>query len=357
MSTLDDQLRSAADAVHQRMEHLSIPEFGDHFQGVGKARRSTAALAVLGAAAAVVIIVVVVVAVASYGQHKPSKVVGPTPSTAALVPHVVGMQQGSAVHVLAAAGLKSTIERVFNDSVPARLVIAEEPLPGSSVTRATTITLVVSNGPAAHVPNVLGMHQAQAVRELAGVGLESSITTNRNASVPAGIVETESPAANSVAASGTVIALVVSSGPPCSATQLTALAPEWASPLTQQTDDLLRFTNHGGTCELFGYPSVVAAAPGQPDVRAKPGWFGIPPSAAIVLPKGSTAQLIVAALHGCMAATQPYTMLTVAMPGGGSVTVTLPNNNVSQNPNQNGRNLTLLLARSCSPPLVGYFSH
>jgi hypothetical protein len=150
MSTLDDQLRGAADAVHQRMEHLSIPEFGDDVQGIGKAGRSTAALAVLGAGA-VVIIIAVVVAVTSYGQHKPSKVVGPTASTAVRMPDVVGMQQGSAVHVLAAAGLKSTIQRVFNDSVPARLVIAEQPLAGSSVSRATTITLVVSNGPTVHV--------------------------------------------------------------------------------------------------------------------------------------------------------------------------------------------------------------
>jgi len=64
-----------------------------------------------------------------------------------------------------------------------------------------------------HVPNVLGMHQAQAARELAGAGLASSVTTSRNASLPAGIIAIESPVANSTVTRGTVIALVVSSGP------------------------------------------------------------------------------------------------------------------------------------------------
>jgi len=145
----------------------------------------------------------------------------------------------------------------------------------------------------------------------------------------------------------------------CAASQVTALAPKWVSPLQQQTDDLLQFTNTGDTCELSGYPRLVAAAAGKPDVQAKRGIPVFPSwnAKSIVLTHGSTAQLLVAALEcsGGTAATYPYTTLTVAMPGGGSVQVTLSTHNASPNPDQNGRNLTLRISPSC-PPYVGYFS-
>jgi hypothetical protein len=147
---------------------------------------------------------------------------------------------------------------------------------------------------------------------------------------------------------------------PCAASQVTALAPEWVSPLQQQADDLLRFTNMGDTCELSGHPALVVAAPGQPVVQARPGIPVFPPwnRKAIVLARGSTARLLVAAVecYGGTVATYPYTTLTVAMPGGGSVNVTLPSRIVSSNPDQNGHNLTLQVGPSC-PPRVGYFSH
>ncbi|MGO9872782.1 MAG: hypothetical protein ACLPVY_03200 [Acidimicrobiia bacterium] len=147
---------------------------------------------------------------------------------------------------------------------------------------------------------------------------------------------------------------------PCAASQMTALPPEWASPLSQQKEDLLRFTNTGTTCTLSGYPPVVAAAPGRPDIPAQPGipvfpaWNGTP----IAIPHGSTAQLLVAALvcYTDTPTTSPYTALTVTMPGGGSIMVTLPNKNVSPNPDQNGRDLTLQIGPSC-PPHAGYFGH
>jgi len=146
----------------------------------------------------------------------------------------------------------------------------------------------------------------------------------------------------------------------CSAPQMTALAPEWASPLSQQTDVLLRFTNKGAACELSGYASVVAALPGHPDVSARAGIPGIvlatPDESVFVLPSGSTTRVFVAALHPCIGPTRRYTVLRVAMPGGSSITVTLPKRNVSANPSQNGRDLTLPVSRSC-PLHVGYFSH
>jgi len=139
---------------------------------------------------------------------------------------------------------------------------------------------------------------------------------------------------------------------------MAALAPEWASPLNDSTDDLLRFTNTGSTCDVSGYPAVVAVGAGQLDVRAKPGVLGQLPSdggSIVVVPNGSSAQVLVGAVHSCLAPHR-YTMLTVAMPGGGSISVTLPKYSVSPNPNFNGRDLTLLLAPSC-PPYLSSFTH
>jgi hypothetical protein len=143
---------------------------------------------------------------------------------------------------------------------------------------------------------------------------------------------------------------------PCKARQITALAPEWASPYSQQTDDQLTFTNTGDACTISGHPALVASAPDQADVAGQPGNFGtLTDDGPIVLAHGSTAQLVVAANHACTA-THRYTTLTIAMPGGGSVVVTLPTQNASPDPNQNGRDLTLGIGPSC-PPYVGAFHH
>jgi len=217
------------------------------------------------------------------------------------------------------------------------------------------------------VPDVVGESASYAsVSVLSALGFVISFTGAR--CCLGVVVVAQNPKAGTLVPRRTTMTLMLaasttsSSQPrfaPCSASQMTALAPAWVSPLEQQTDDLLRFTNTGATCELSGYPAVVAASQGKPDVQGKPGVPVFPPwnGNSIVLPHGSTARLIVAAVHSCAdTATYPYTTLTVAMPGRGSVVVTLPTDNVSPNPDQNGHNLTLRISPSC-PPYVGYFSH
>ncbi len=146
--------------------------------------------------------------------------------------------------------------------------------------------------------------------------------------------------------------------PPCKARQITALAPQWLSPLSGQNDLLLRFKNAGAACDLTSY-ALVARKAGQPDVASQPV---IPGPAnwdarSIALPSGATAQIVVVAIHACLTSTtQRYNRLRVTMPGGGTLTVTLPQDNPSPDPAQHGQNLTLPVSTSC-PPYVGHYQY
>ena len=170
---------------------------------------------------------------------------------------------------------------------------------------------------------------------------------------PAGVYDLNDPHAQPIRV--TYSRGSVPTSPPCAASQMTALAPQWASPLQQQKDDLVRFRNDGDACELGGYPALIASAPGQPNLTAQETTLSLGNGRPFVIAHGSIAQALIAALTSCNAAMHPYTTLTVTMPGGGTDTVSLPKRNVSPDPDQNRRDLTLSLAWSC-PPLVGYFS-
>jgi len=153
----------------------------------------------------------------------------------------------------------------------------------------------------------------------------------------------------------TPIAFSPFSYPPCTAVHITALAPQWLSPLSDQNDVLLGLNNTGPDCDLTDYP-LTAVKPGQPDVPSQPGVPGSPwDDRSIALPNGATAQLVVAAIHACLTSTtQRYNTLRITMPGGGTLTVTLPQHNQSPDPAQSGQDLTLPVSPTC-PPYVGLF--
>ncbi|HEX4243670.1 MAG TPA: PASTA domain-containing protein [Steroidobacteraceae bacterium] len=133
------------------------------------------------------------------------------------VPNVVGQAQASAVGAITAQGLAvGAVTPQSSATVAAGSVISESPSAGTSVAPATSVNLVVSNGPAAVlVPNVAGQAQAAASSALAAAGLVvGSITQQSSATVAAGNVVSSSPAAGASVASGSSVSLVVSSGPP-----------------------------------------------------------------------------------------------------------------------------------------------
>jgi len=83
------------------------------------------------------------------------------------------------------------------------------------VAENTPVNLTVSKGPApVAVPNVVGMTQAAAEAALTGVGLAvGAVTEDLSATVPAGQVISQNPAAGVEVAPGASVDLVVSKGP------------------------------------------------------------------------------------------------------------------------------------------------
>jgi serine/threonine-protein kinase len=142
---------------------------------------------------------------ASHAKPKPTV-------TSVLVPNVTGAGEQGATSALTRAGLQSNIQ-FKNSSQSSGTVIGESPRGGSRAKKGSTVTLLVSSGPASvTVPNVMG--QSSATAESTLLAKSFNVSTNyKHASASQGTVIGESPAAGQSAAKGSTIILTVSSGP------------------------------------------------------------------------------------------------------------------------------------------------
>jgi beta-lactam-binding protein with PASTA domain len=139
-----------------------------------------------------------------------------TRTAAITVPNVVSLTQAAAQTAITGAGLTTgAITTANSATVAAGSVISQNPAAGSSVASGSAVALVVSSGPAlVSVPNVVNLTQASAQAAITGAGLTNGAVTNANsATVPAGSVISQNPAAGSSVAPGSAVALLVSSGP------------------------------------------------------------------------------------------------------------------------------------------------
>src|SRR4029077_5043175 len=134
------------------------------------------------------------------------------------VPNVVGLTQAAATSAITGANLTvGTIRTASSTTVPSGSVISQTPVAGTQVNVGSAVALVVSTGiPQVTVPNVVGLTEAAATSALGGAGLSlgEGSSTAPSTTVPAGSVISQSPVAGSRVNAGTVVSLVVSSGPP-----------------------------------------------------------------------------------------------------------------------------------------------
>ena len=138
---------------------------------------------------------------------------GPAPVN---VPGVVGMAQATAQSAITSAGLTvGTISTANSDTVALGDVISQSPAAGTSVAAGSAVNLVVSSGPVpVSVPNVVGTAQASAESSIISAGLTVGvITIVNNEIVAAGDVISQSPISGALVAPGSVVNIVVSSGP------------------------------------------------------------------------------------------------------------------------------------------------
>jgi len=144
---------------------------------------------------------------------------GPAPRT---LPELRGRTAEDAKATLESLGLVAQIsDPVYDETVPLDEVISwsvpEQPalLAGSTVTKGTTVQVVVSAGPQPRViPDLAGSTLAEATAALEGQGLVVQQGADEfSASIPAGQVARVDPAASSTVQRGSTVTLYLSKGP------------------------------------------------------------------------------------------------------------------------------------------------
>jgi beta-lactam-binding protein with PASTA domain/predicted Ser/Thr protein kinase len=128
------------------------------------------------------------------------------------VPATAGLSQEEAEEKLEEAGFVTDVARVNSTKVDEGLVIYSEPSAGTTATRGSQVTLVVSSGPKlVKVPVVVGTQRSVAVQQLRGRGLTPSVSEEESSS-PAGQVIRQSPSAGTEVEPGAAVSIVVSQG-------------------------------------------------------------------------------------------------------------------------------------------------
>ena len=123
------------------------------------------------------------------------------------VPNVTGQTSSAAQSAVSKAGFKPAVTLQYSESVAKGVVISQSPSAGTAA-RASTITLVVSNGPPlVAVPNIVSKSLSQATSILSAAGFKISVRTN----IPGGgnIVVQQVPGAGSSRPKGSTIVVDV----------------------------------------------------------------------------------------------------------------------------------------------------
>jgi len=131
--------------------------------------------------------------------------------TSVQVPSVIGQSPASAGSVLRGAGLSVGNQTNACANQSSGLVAQQNPAPGANVPPNTAVNLVVSSGPCATVPGVIGQPQSQAQSAIANAGLTPTTTFDTacaNNAAP-GAVDNQNPAGGTQVPSGSSVAISV----------------------------------------------------------------------------------------------------------------------------------------------------
>jgi eukaryotic-like serine/threonine-protein kinase len=141
-------------------------------------------------------------------------VVSQGPASAALT-DVDGLSTATAAAQLRKAGFKPTTKAQASSSVKTGLVIATEPPAGTEIQVGSSVTLLVSSGPApVRVPDVVGQSQAAAEADLSNAELAVGTVNQKVSSTQtAGTVVAQSPTAGSSLHTGEKVELTVAQAP------------------------------------------------------------------------------------------------------------------------------------------------
>ncbi len=133
---------------------------------------------------------------------------GPAPRE---VPNVVGRTLAEASNLLGQAGFAVNQTTEPSNTVPEGQVIRTDPAAGTTQDKGTTITVVVSSGPAeSTVPSVIGLTEANALNTLNNAGFTTTVVEQDTPDpTEDGRVIDQDPAANTTAADGSTVTVTV----------------------------------------------------------------------------------------------------------------------------------------------------
>ena len=124
--------------------------------------------------------------------------------------HEIPVPAATSCTELSAVGLICNVIHNCSDTVPAGMVISQDPTEGTMVVPGTTVTLDISTGPCTvevEVPNATSCEDVEAAGFICGRERECSDT------VPLDAVINQSPAPGTMAMPGSTVTLTLSSGP------------------------------------------------------------------------------------------------------------------------------------------------
>jgi eukaryotic-like serine/threonine-protein kinase len=124
------------------------------------------------------------------------------------VPNVEGQQQSAAETALQNAGFTVSVQQDTTSTQAAGTVVNQNPVGGTMVDPGSKITIFVSG--AASVPNVVGLSEQSAQASLQSAGFKVSVQTVAGpANTSPGNVWQQNPNANTTAAPGTTVTILV----------------------------------------------------------------------------------------------------------------------------------------------------
>lgn len=142
---------------------------------------------------------------------------GSNDDTDVVVPSLGGKTRDEAESALKAAGLEiGFVDAEYNDDVKAGLVIEQNPDSGSRLPKGSSVSIILSKGPAAvKVPKVVGLPEEDALKALTEANLKGGVKEYLyDETVAEGLVIKQSTKEGTEVAPDTVIELYVSKGVP-----------------------------------------------------------------------------------------------------------------------------------------------
>jgi beta-lactam-binding protein with PASTA domain len=132
-----------------------------------------------------------------------------------ILPNVVGKTYEDAAAILQKAGFPAQQgETRFHRTIPANVVLQEDPPAGSRQKRGTTVVLALSGGQrSAEVPVTTNMSQQQARISIENTGLTLGNVTEQLAEQPRGLVIASSPPAGTKVELPGSVDIILSKGP------------------------------------------------------------------------------------------------------------------------------------------------